>query len=62
MSERTELLPGSFCWPELATPDSAKAKAFYAGLFGWTPSTSRRPAGPTRSCSCAGSTSRRAGR
>ncbi len=35
MSERTELLPGSFCWPELATPDSAKAKAFYAGLFGW---------------------------
>jgi hypothetical protein len=37
MSERTELLPGSFCWPELATPDSPKAKAFYAGLFGWTP-------------------------
>ena len=37
MSERTELLPGSFCWPELATPDSAKAKAFYSGLFGWTP-------------------------
>lgn len=37
MSERTELLPGSFCWPELATPDAAKAKAFYAGLFGWTP-------------------------
>ncbi len=36
MSERTELLPGSFCWPELATPDSAKAKAFYAGIFGWT--------------------------
>ena len=37
MSERTELLPGSFCWPELATLDSAKAKAFYAGLFGWAP-------------------------
>lgn len=35
MSERTELLPGSFCWPELATPDPAKAKAFYSGLFGW---------------------------
>ena len=35
MSERTELLPGSFCWPELATPDPAKAKAYYAGLFGW---------------------------
>jgi predicted enzyme related to lactoylglutathione lyase len=37
MSERTELLPGSFCWPELATPDAAKAKAFYSGLFGWSP-------------------------
>lgn len=35
MSERTELLPGSFCWPELATPDSAGAKTFYSGLFGW---------------------------
>lgn len=37
MSERTELLPGSFCWPELATPDAARAKAFYSALFGWTP-------------------------
>jgi hypothetical protein len=37
MSERTTLLPGNFCWPELATADSAKAKAFYAGLFGWHP-------------------------
>ena len=37
MPERTELLPSSFCWPELATPDSAKAKEFYAGLFGWEP-------------------------
>ena len=37
MSERTELLPGSFCWPELATPDSPMAKEFYSGLFGWTP-------------------------
>ncbi len=37
MSERTELLPGSFCWPEVATTDLRKAKAFYAGLFGWTP-------------------------
>jgi hypothetical protein len=35
MSERTELLPGSFCWPELATPDLAKAKAFFSSLFGW---------------------------
>ena len=37
MSERKELLPGSFCWPELATLDAAKAKAFYSGLFGWSP-------------------------
>lgn len=37
MSERRELSPGSFCWPELATPDSAQAKAFYSGLFGWNP-------------------------
>lgn len=37
MTERRELLPGSFCWPELATPDAAKAKAFYSGLFGWNP-------------------------
>jgi uncharacterized protein len=37
MSERKELKPGCFCWPELATPDAAKAKAFFAGLFGWNP-------------------------
>lgn len=36
MSERKELLPGSFCWPELASPDLAKAKVFYSRLFGWT--------------------------
>jgi hypothetical protein len=35
MSERHELLPGSFCWPELGTPDAGKAKGFYSGLFGW---------------------------
>jgi predicted enzyme related to lactoylglutathione lyase len=28
--------PGSFSWAELATTDSAAAKAFYAALFGWT--------------------------
>lgn len=35
MPERNELLPGSFCWPELATPDSRRAKDFYSALFGW---------------------------
>ncbi len=24
------------CWSELATTDTAKARSFYAGLFGWT--------------------------
>jgi uncharacterized protein len=36
--------PGSFCWPELATSDSAGAKKFYAGLFAWAANDS--PAGP----------------
>jgi len=27
--------PGAFCWMELMTPDAARAKAFYKGLFGW---------------------------
>jgi len=28
--------PGTFCWPELYTPDQAGAKAFYTKLFGWS--------------------------
>lgn len=28
-------VPGSFCWNELGTTDTAKAGDFYAGLFGW---------------------------
>jgi predicted enzyme related to lactoylglutathione lyase len=27
--------PGSLCWVELATRDMDRARAFYAGLFGW---------------------------
>jgi len=27
--------PGSFCWADLNTPDQARAKTFYEGLFGW---------------------------
>jgi hypothetical protein len=27
--------PGSLCWTELATPDPARAEAFYTALFGW---------------------------
>jgi predicted enzyme related to lactoylglutathione lyase len=36
MSEITKYPEGVFSWPELATSDSAAAKAFYSKLFGWT--------------------------
>jgi len=28
--------PGTFCWDELHTRDTAAAKQFYGGIFGWT--------------------------
>jgi uncharacterized protein len=31
---------GSMCWNELATSDTGRAEAFYAGLFGWSATTS----------------------
>jgi uncharacterized protein len=34
--DKTEHAPGTFCWVELATSDSAAAKQFYTSLFGWT--------------------------
>lgn len=40
MTTTTQHAIGTFCWPELATSDQAGAKAFYAALFGWTPSDS----------------------
>jgi predicted enzyme related to lactoylglutathione lyase len=36
--------PGEFCWAGLATPDPARATAFYGGLFGWD--AEELPAGP----------------
>ena len=36
MAQFTQHLPGTFCWPELATTDQKAAVAFYRGLFGWT--------------------------
>lgn len=30
-----DLLPGTPCWVDLATPDEAIAQRFYSGLFGW---------------------------
>ena len=35
MSEVTEYVPGTFCWPELVASDVDKAKEFYSKLFGW---------------------------
>ncbi len=28
-------VPGTLCWADLITPDPARAKEFYTGLFGW---------------------------
>lgn len=36
MSVTTTHAPGTFCWPELSTPDQAGAEKFYTKLFGWT--------------------------
>ena len=35
--------PGSFCWNELQTRDTDKAKAFYAEVFGWGAETHETP-------------------
>jgi predicted enzyme related to lactoylglutathione lyase len=32
----TRHAPGTFCWPELASPDAKASLAFYTALFGWT--------------------------
>lgn len=36
MSRIESYVPGSFCWAELATGDTAGAKQFYAEMFGWS--------------------------
>lgn len=36
MPEFREHAPGTFCWIELMTTDSAAAKQFYCDLFGWS--------------------------
>jgi predicted enzyme related to lactoylglutathione lyase len=35
MGERTNYTPGTFSWPELATPDQDAARRFYSQLLGW---------------------------
>lgn len=34
---------GQFCWNELMTPDTKKAKDFYAALFGWKTEDHKMP-------------------
>lgn len=36
MTTLTKRAQGTFCWPELASPDPEQSKRFYATLFGWT--------------------------
>jgi uncharacterized protein len=36
MPKQTSYTQGTPCWVDLQTSDQAAAKAFYAGLFGWT--------------------------
>lgn len=44
MQETPDYAPGTFCWVELGTTDSAGAKKFYTELFGW--SFQDNPVGP----------------
>lgn len=44
MQQEPTYAPGTFCWVELGTSDSAAAKKFYTELFGWT--TQDSPMGP----------------
>ncbi len=44
MAEFDAHLPGTFCWPELATTDQKAAVAFYGALFGW--GVNEQPTGP----------------
>ena len=45
MGTRTEYAPGTFCWADLSTSDSAGAKAFYSGLLGWECEDNEAPDG-----------------
>jgi len=45
MSEFSSHVPGTFCWPELATTDQKGGVAFYRALLGWD--VVEQPIGPT---------------
>lgn len=49
MTEFSSHAPGTFCWPELSTPDQKNAVAFYRELFGWD--VNDQPIGPTETYS-----------
>lgn len=35
MGERSEYVPGTFCWADLGTTDADAARAFYGAVLGW---------------------------
>jgi uncharacterized protein len=45
MSNVASHTPGTFCWPELATSDTASARQFYSQLFGWVARDVPTPSG-----------------
>jgi predicted enzyme related to lactoylglutathione lyase len=49
MTVRTSYRQGTPSWVDLQTTDQAAAKAFYAGLFGWTYDDQPMPDGPVYS-------------
>jgi uncharacterized protein len=49
MPERTSYIQGTPNWVDLQTTDQDAAKAFYAGLFGWTYDDQPMPQGPVYS-------------
>ena len=54
MPERTSYAQGTPSWVDLPTTDQAAAKAFYAGLFGWTYDDQPMPDGPVYSMAMLG--------
>ena len=49
MADVSSHVPGTFCWPELATTDQKAAVAFYRALFDWE--VHEEPMGPTETYS-----------
>ena len=45
MAEFSSHIPGTFCWPELATTDQKAGVAFYRALLGWD--LNEQPIGPS---------------